>query len=120
MNCDNLDDQIDNFIDIGMQYQQATSKKFKYKKFLKQAYKYLEERNVKVDKKLKKDMDRLVQNRINERFFGHSRETNIAYNKSHCYELASSKNPDGEYSNGLERGYCGNGCRRGLPSIRRT
>ena len=34
-NCDNLEDKIDCFIDIGMQYQQATSKNFEYKKFLK-------------------------------------------------------------------------------------
>ena len=40
-NCDNLEDKIDCFIDAGMQYQQATSKIFKYKTFLKQAYKHL-------------------------------------------------------------------------------
>ncbi len=96
-NCHTLDDKIDCFIDAGMQYQQETSKKFKYKKFLKQAYKHLEGQNIKVDKKLKKDMDRLVQNRINERFFGHQANKTSAGRASPGQ--ANRHNPNGDYPN---------------------
>jgi hypothetical protein len=104
MNCENLDDQIDNFINIGIQYQQVTSKKFEYKKFLKQAYKYLEDRDVKVDKNLKKHMKTIVQNRINERFFGHSKKTGVANNLEIRCAIANQENPKGEYSNGFREG----------------
>ncbi len=101
-NCHTLDDKIDCFIDAGMQYQQTTSKKFKYKKFLKEAYKHLEGQNIRVDKKLKKDMERRVQNRITERFFGHGKEIHEPSQRGGYYKaIASSQNPDGDYPNGF-------------------
>ena len=105
-NCDNLEDKIDCFIDAGMQYQQATSKKFKYKKFLKQVYKHLEGQDIKVDKNLKKDMESRVQNRITERFFGHSKEIHAkSQMKGYCSKaIASSGNPNGDYSNDFREG----------------
>lgn len=100
-NCNNLDDKIDYLIDIGMKYQQVTAKKFKYKKFLKQTYKYLEKHDVHVDKKIKKDLKKRVQNRINCRLFGESH--NLDKMSTH-YALASSKYSNVEYSNGFREG----------------
>ena len=100
-NCHTLDDKIDCFIDAGMQYQQTTSKKFKYKKFLKEAYKHLDEHNIKVDKKLKKDIEKRVQNRITERFFKHDKKFESNHILGYCKEIATTHNPNGDYPNGF-------------------
>lgn len=122
MNCNNLNDQIDHFIDVGMQYQKATAKNFKYKKFLKKTYQYLDKLNIYVNKKTKNDLEKCVQNRISERFFGHqkkSKKVNLANHNGEYFNdfmatsscalekntgKASSKNPNVEYSNEFMKG----------------
>jgi len=98
-NCDNLEDKIDCFIDIGMQYQQATSENFDYKKFLKKAYKYLEKQNIHIDKKTKKDFKKRIQQRISERFFEHK-----TYTVQETTGRANKENPNGRYSNDFREG----------------
>jgi hypothetical protein len=121
INSNSLDDQIDNFINIGIQYQQATSKSFKYKKFLKEAYKYLESHDAHVDKKMKKDLKKCIQNRISSRFFADDKAREIT---GHC-AVASSKNPKGEYSNEFMQGIMevaigGIGIAYGSPTVKAT
>jgi|GEM_PF-1566061 len=101
-NCDNLEDKIDCFIDVGMQYQQATSENFDYKKFLKKAYKYLEKENIHIDKKTKKDLKKQIQNRISERFFEH--KTSKTSTGQASPGQANQHNPNGNYSNEFREG----------------
>ncbi len=98
-NCDNLDGKIDYFIDVGMQYQKATSENFEYKKFLKKAYKYLEKQNIYVDEKTKKDLKKRIKERISERFFEHKTCT-----RQESPGQANQHNPNGHYSNGFREG----------------
>jgi len=89
-----------------LQCQQTTSKKFNHKKSLKYAYEQLEKHNIFVDKKIKKDLNKRIQNRISERFFENPKETKAIICKSATGngERASSKNLNGEYSNGFAIG----------------
>lgn len=105
-NCHHLDDKIDCFIDAGIEFQKVTSKKFKYKKVLKKVYKHLKEQNIKVDKNLKKDMERRVQNRINERFFGYTKEIHLKSQMKGFSNrgIANSENPNGDYPNDFREG----------------
>lgn len=114
-NCDNLEDKIDCFIDAGMQYQEATSKIFKYKTFLKQAYKHLQKENIYFDKITKRDLKKRIQDRISERFFEHKIITKTAFCDLNASSdqlslvkassgQASSENPNGHYSNDFREG----------------
>lgn len=114
-NLDNLDDKIDFFIDAGMQYQQATSKNFKYKNFLKQTYKHLEKENIHVDKKTKNYLKKLIQDRISERLFEYKKINKTTFSNQNANskqatitkassEQASSSNPRGNYSNDFREG----------------
>jgi hypothetical protein len=123
-NCNNLDDQIDNFINVGMQYQEATSKNFKYNKFLKQSYKHLEKEGIYLDKKTKEDLKKRIQDRISERFFEHKKKTVFCAVDASSGQT-SSKNPNGDYSNDFREGIVevGIGCigiAYGSPSVKAT
>lgn len=65
----NIMEKVDCFIDFGMEFERSTGKKFKYKELLKKTYKYLEEKGIDVPKQIKKDVQKLVENRISERYF---------------------------------------------------
>lgn len=64
--CDNANDQVDNFIEVCIEYQKKTGKKFDYKKFLRKTYKYLEDQNVYIPKDIKKEVEQSVKERLAE------------------------------------------------------
>ena len=64
--CDNANDQLDNFIEVCIEYQKQTGKKFDYKKFLRKTYEYLEDQNVYIPKDIKKEVEQSIKERLKE------------------------------------------------------
>lgn len=77
--------KIDCFIDLGMEIERSTGEKFKYKELLKKTYSYLEEKGVNLPKKVKKDMKKIVGDRIAERFFS-KKLISKAYNEDGSFK----------------------------------
>ena len=85
MNDNNVANQIDRLLDIGLEYQRATGKKFEYKDFLKKTYRYLDENNAHVPKEIRKDIKKRIKKRIKDRNFQ-------VIGKGLAYNVSSDKN----------------------------
>jgi len=90
MSGNNVVNQIDRLLDIGLEYQRITGKKFEYKDFLKKTYKHLDENNAHVPKDIKKDIKKRIKRRIKDRD-NHVKGKSLAYNVSSTEEVSSTE-----------------------------
>lgn len=69
MNDNNIANQIDRLLDVGLKYQEATGKKFDYKSILKKTYTMLDENGSNVPEEIRKDIKKRIKKRILDRHF---------------------------------------------------